>query len=130
MSEMTKEQKTVLVVDDNEGYRMLLSDAISDAGFNVIAAKNGEEALQKISQNPDLILLDHVLPDITGIDILKKLRGQNSTWSQKVPVFMLTQKSDLSTIADAMEGHVSGYFVKSEEALASIVAEIRQKLGT
>ena len=128
MSDATKERKTVLVVDDDEGYRMLLSDAISDAGFNVIAAKNGQEALEKISQSPDLILLDHVLPDITGIDILKKLRAENSAWSQKVPVFMLTQKSDLSTIADAMEGHVSGYFIKSEEALSSIVAEIRQKL--
>ncbi|OGX25084.1 MAG: hypothetical protein A2787_04935 [Omnitrophica WOR_2 bacterium RIFCSPHIGHO2_01_FULL_48_9] len=119
----------MLVVDDDEGYRMLLTDAISDAGFNVIAAKNGEEALQKISQNPDLIMLDYVLPDTTGIDILKKIRAQNSTWAQKVPVFMLTQKSDLSTIADAMEGHVSGYFVKSEEALDSMVAEVRQKLG-
>ena len=129
MSDITKERKTVLVVDDDEGYRMLLTDAISDAGFNVIAAKNGEEALQKISQNPDLIMLDYVLPDTTGIDILKKIRAQNSTWAQKVPVFMLTQKSDLSTIADAMEGHVSGYFVKSEEALDSMVAEVRQKLG-
>ena len=129
MSEIAKEIKTVLVVDDDEGYRMLLTDAISDAGFNVIAAKNGEEALQKISQNPDLIMLDYVLPDTTGIDILKKIRAQNSTWAQKVPVFMLTQKSDLSTIADAMEGHVSGYFVKSEEALDSMVAEVRQKLG-
>ena len=123
------DQKTILVVEDNEGYRMLLSDALTDAGFAVLLAKSGEEALEKVKESPDLILLDHMLPGLSGVEVLKTIRGRGDAWSQAVPVYMLTQKDDLNTVANAMEAGISGYLVKSGEELSRIVDTVRQKLA-
>ena len=123
------DQKTILVVEDNEGYRMLLSDALTDAGFAVLLAKSGEEALEKVKESPDLILLDHMLPGLSGVEVLKTIRGRGDAWSQAVPVYMLTQKDDLNTVANAMEAGISGYLVKSGEELSRIVDTVRQKLS-
>src|SRR3989344_7441019 len=101
--------KRILIVEDDASYSMLLSDALTDAGFAVDTAKNGEEAFKSVKTQPDMILLDYILPDMTGVDILKKIRGEESKWASKVPVFLLTQKSDLSTMAEAIEGHMTGF---------------------
>ena len=123
------DQKTILVVEDDEGYRMLLNDALTDAGFAVLLAKSGEEALEKVKENPDLVLLDHMLPGLPGVEILKTIRRRDDAWSKEVPIYMLTQKSDLNTVANAMEAGISGYLVKSGEELSRIVDTVRQKLA-
>jgi len=121
--------KRILVVEDDEGYRMLLNDALTDAGFAVLLAKSGEEALEKVKENPDLVLLDHMLPGLPGVEILKTIRRRDDAWSKEVPIYMLTQKSDLNTVANAMEAGISGYLVKSGEELSRIVDTVRQKLA-
>ena len=123
------DQKTILVVEDDEGYRMLLNDALTDAGFAVLLAKSGEEALEKVKENPDFVLLDHMLPGLPGVEILKTIRRRDDAWSKEVPIYMLTQKSDLNTVANAMEAGISGYLVKSGEELSRIVDTVRQKLA-
>ena len=92
-------------------------------------AKSGEEALEKVKESPDLILLDHMLPGLSGVEVLKTIRGRGDAWSQAVPVYMLTQKDDLNTVANAMEAGISGYLVKSGEELSRIVDTVRQKLS-
>jgi two-component system, response regulator, stage 0 sporulation protein F len=70
--------KTVLVVDDQIGIRLLLEEVIQQEGYNVELALNGKEALDKILDNkPDLIMLDYKLPIIDGPTLVKKLEKDN-----------------------------------------------------
>ncbi|WP_018933527.1 response regulator [Gracilibacillus lacisalsi] len=70
--------KTVLVVDDQIGIRLLLEEVIQQEGYNVELALNGKEALDKILDNkPDLIMLDYKLPIIDGPTLVKELENDN-----------------------------------------------------
>lgn len=70
--------KTVLVVDDQIGIRLLLEEVLSQEGYKVETAVNGKEALDKIIDNkPDLIMLDYKLPIIDGPTLVKKLEEDN-----------------------------------------------------
>lgn len=86
--DMTK-GKTILVVDDESDIRIFLGTMLEDAGFNVITAADGDEALREIKkQKPDLISLDLVMPKKSGIKFLYELR-HNREWS-KIPVIVVT----------------------------------------
>ena len=87
---MAKPQdKTVLVVDDEEDVREYFSMALEDAGFNVLRAGNGNEALERIREKtPDFISLDLVMPEKSGIKLLYELR-QNKEW-KRIPFVVVT----------------------------------------
>ena len=122
------EKKTVLVVEDDEGYRLLITDALTDAGLKVISARNGAEALEKIELMPDVLVADFTLPDSNGVSIIKAVR-RKAGWGETVPIFMLTQREDMKTVTEAVEQHISGYFVKSNHDLSAIVHQVKQSLG-
>ncbi|MCL6588193.1 MAG: response regulator transcription factor [Anoxybacillus sp.] len=83
--------KKVLIVDDEPSIVTLLEYNLKQAGFEVIAANDGEEGLQKaIVEQPDLIILDLMLPKMDGIEVCKQLRQQKIM----VPILMLTAKDD------------------------------------
>jgi CheY-like chemotaxis protein len=83
------EDKTVLVVDDEEDVREYFAMALEDAGFNVLRAENGNEALDRIKQKtPDFISLDLVMPEKSGIKLLYELR-QHKEW-RKIPFVVVT----------------------------------------
>ncbi len=90
---MTKpEEKTVLVVDDEEDVREFLSTVLEDAGFNVVTAADGVEALERIKEKvPDFISLDLVMPKKSGIKFLYELR-HNKEWI-KIPVVIVTHEA-------------------------------------
>ena len=87
---MTEEPvKKILVVDDEKIMRFFLSDVLSDAGYNVGVASNGMEALDLTRKlQPDLIILDIVLPDIGGSDVAFRLKTNPST--TKIPIIFLS----------------------------------------
>ncbi|MCP4675094.1 MAG: response regulator [Deltaproteobacteria bacterium] len=87
---MTKpEEKTVLVVDDEEDVREYLTMALEDAGFNVQKAADGNEALERIKERaPDFISLDLVMPGKSGIKLLHELR-RNKDW-KSIPFVVVT----------------------------------------
>lgn len=81
--------KRILVVDDEPDVRDYLSTFLSDAGFNVETANDGFDALQKIEKRlPDLITLDLLMPRISGIKLMRKLR-KNPDW-KSIPVIIVT----------------------------------------
>jgi CheY-like chemotaxis protein len=98
------EDKTVLVVDDEEDVREYFAAALEDAGFNVLRAANGNQALERIREStPDFISLDLVMPGKSGIKLLHELR-QNKEW-RSIPFVVVTAhagdepgKSDLEQI--------------------------------
>lgn len=87
---MEESKKTVLIAEDEVGELELLSMEFEKAGFNVTAAKNGRETLEKIAeQKPDLILLDILMPEVDGWEVLRKVR-EDGDWGKSVPVIILT----------------------------------------
>ena len=79
---------TILTVDDNEAIRYTLVRSLRDAGFRVLEARSGSEALARASENPDLITLDVNLPDIHGFDLCKKIKANPTT--AHIPILHLS----------------------------------------
>ena len=83
------EDKTILVVDDEPNVRQYLMTVLQDAGFNVVTAGDGEEALEMIKNRiPDFISLDLIMPKKSGHKLLHELR-RNKQWS-RIPVLIVT----------------------------------------
>jgi CheY-like chemotaxis protein len=83
------EDRTVLVVDDEDDVREYFADILLDAGFNVVTAADGEEALEKVREKiPDFISLDLIMPRKSGIKFLYELR-HNKEWAN-IPVVIVT----------------------------------------
>ncbi len=83
----------ILVVDDEEDILELVCFGLKKEGYRVLGSKNGEEALQlALKEKPDLVVLDIMLPGLSGIEVLKRLKYNRQT--QAIPVLMLTAKGE------------------------------------
>lgn len=113
----------ILTVDDNEAIRYTLVRSLRDAGFQVVEARNGSEALVLAAENPDLITLDVNLPDVHGFDLCRKLKGNPET--AHIPILHLS-----STFIDA-ESRVSGLASGADAYLAEPIdrAELVATIG-
>jgi len=102
----------VLVIDDDSSLRRLVRARLeSHENVNVEQAARGDDGLrQATSFNPDLIILDWMLPDIQGIDVLKKLKSDDKT--KDIPVLMLTGKKCIGDIERAFEIGADDYLTK------------------
>jgi len=122
---LTEEQRTILVVDDEEMVRSLLQRTLEEAGYDVITAANGQEALDKVSQlDVSLVLLDVKMPGLDGFQVLERIRKTSS-----VPVIMLTAIRDVHTVRDSLDLGADDYIGKSfkkGELLARIQAKLRR----
>ena len=120
--------KKILIVEDSESYRFILSETLRGAGFTVATAKNGEEGLDAIkSDRPDLVLLDITMPKMDGIAMSQKLKEANL----RVPIIFLTNMSDLKHITDATATATDymGYIVKADTSVDDIVVRVKEKLN-
>ncbi len=82
---------TVLIVDDSSTEREIISKYLQESGLNISTAYSGEEALQTISQSkPDLIVLDVVLPGLSGFEICRQLKSEENT--KKIPIIICSTK--------------------------------------
>jgi two-component system OmpR family response regulator len=114
----------LLVVDDEPNIVELLSVSLRFAGFEVASAMNGRDAVAQARQfRPDLVLLDVMLPDVDGFDVLRRLRGEGT----RVPVLFLTAR-------DATEDKINGLtlggddYVTKPFSLEEVIARIRAVL--
>lgn len=97
-------KKVILIVDDDEGVVALLQSLCDGAGYRAIPARNGREAVEKAVQFlPDVILLDAVMPEMTGFEAAKRLKGEVAT--RHIPVIMLT---GLQSRDDRLKGIAAG----------------------
>jgi DNA-binding response OmpR family regulator len=84
------EPQTILLVDDEDAVQKLLTYPLEREGFRVVSARDGEEALEVFSaENPDLVVLDIMLPRLDGLEVCKRLRARST-----VPIIMLTARDD------------------------------------
>ena len=120
--------KKILLVEDDPGFREAIKESFENTEFTMITAVDGEEGLTKIKEEqPDLVLLDILLPKMDGIEMAKKLKEAGI----KVPVMYLTNVKDDGRISDAMS--VSGgdmdYIVKTDIRVEDIIDRIRRRLN-
>jgi DNA-binding response OmpR family regulator len=106
---MDRGKSTILVVDDNQDIRDLITLILEDEGYPILVAAEGESALNIITiHNPDLVLLDVMMPGRSGIDVLEEIRSSHNS----VPVVMITAKSQGVDIDRAIEAGATSYIIK------------------
>lgn len=124
----TINKKTVLVVEDDVALRKVLCDRLTDDGFNVAQAADGEEGLRQTEvKHPDIIILDIFMPKMDGISMLAKLRSADS-WGKNVRVLVLTNSTDAETISKVTGFGSTEFLIKSEWGLEALVARVRENL--
>ena len=120
---------TLLVVDDDEMSRDQLSRRLERRGFRVLRVASGEAALETLKQqNVDLLLLDVMMPGLSGLDVLRTVRGQRSPL--ELPVIMTTARIGSDDIVEALEAGANDYVTKPIDfpvALARIQAQLRAR---
>lgn len=105
------ETKTVLIVDDEAAIRDMLKVALEMADFRCIEAKNAYEAQVAITDfSPDLVLLDWMMPEVTGIELLRRWRRNPET--KDTPVIMLTAKTELDSLVKGLDTGADDYISK------------------
>jgi len=103
--------KTILAVDDSGSLRQMVSFSLKAAGYGVVEAVDGQDALNKAKlQQVDLVLTDQNMPSMDGLSLIKALRGMKNY--QKVPILMLTTESGDDMKAKARAAGANGWLVK------------------
>ena len=119
----------LLIVDDNEDNRDMLSRRLNRHGYGVVVAEDGQAALDRIADQPvDLVLLDIMMPGIDGIEVLRRLRETRS--QAQLPVIMATAKSDSKDVVEALELGANDYVTKPLDfpvVLARVQSHLRSK---
>lgn len=117
----------ILVIDDDEKITSMLRRGLAFEGYDVFTAHNGAEGLSMIlSEDPDLIILDVMMPQVDGFEVCRRLREGGST----VPVLMLTAKDEVENRVKGLDTGADDYLVKPfalEELLARVRALLRRK---
>jgi two-component system alkaline phosphatase synthesis response regulator PhoP len=119
--------RKLLIVDDEDGVRSLVRITLDHGDYEMLEATTGEEALRLVhAHRPELVLLDVMLPDISGIDICRVLKNDPATAS--ITVVMLTAKAQTGDLGDAEEAGADGYFTKPFSPIA-LLQKVEAVLG-
>jgi DNA-binding response OmpR family regulator len=118
----------VLVVDDDESLSTIIVTALDKEGFTTVSSSNGRDALEKArSELPNLILLDQVLPDISGNEVLKSLKTDEQT--KNIPVMMLSNFSQGDMVNQAINSGATDYIYKYQVEVSDIVSKVKTALN-
>ena len=117
----------ILVVEDEEEYRLLLKTVLGEAGYEVFATGTGKEGLRLFAAHaPDLILLDVMLPDMVGFDFCRKIRAGDV--APETPVLFCTVRSAVSSLARGAREGAADYVIKPF-VVPDLLARVRVALG-
>lgn len=123
---MPADQPTVLVVEDEAAQREVLSYNLEAEGFRVARAENGEEALVLLDEeSPDIIVLDWMLPNVSGIEVCRQIKTRPET--RNVPIIMLSARSEEVDRVRGLETGADDYVVKPYSVI-ELMARVRAQL--
>ena len=123
---MTGDHPTVLIVEDEPSQREVLAYNLKAEGFEVIIADNGDDALLLVEeQEPDLILLDWMMPNLSGIEVCRRLKSRRETRS--IPILMLSARSEDVDKVRGLETGADDYLVKPY-SVVELIARVRSHL--
>lgn len=114
----------ILIIEDEQTLLEILSSQLKEKSWQVISASEGSDALEKIKEKPDIVVLDILIPGIDGIQVLTEIRKQYN--NKQMPVIVLSNFSDLEYIEKTKKLGISVYLVKGNVDTQEIIAEIEK----
>lgn len=121
------EPQSVLIVDDEESLVTVLAKKFEEEGIKTHVAHNGKEGLEiALREHPSVILLDIMMPEMDGFDVMRHL--QEDAWGRTVPVILLTNSSSIETVAKAVTTGMSEFLVKTDMRLEDVVTRVKSRL--
>jgi two-component system, OmpR family, alkaline phosphatase synthesis response regulator PhoP len=110
-------KKKMLLVDDEIDFLQLLKARLEANGYDVVTAMDGKEALEKFKrEKPDALILDVMMPEINGLEVLKAIREED----QKLPIFIITAFTNEERFKLANQFNASGFILKTSDLQAEI----------
>ncbi|MEP4038766.1 phosphate regulon transcriptional regulator PhoB [Pseudophaeobacter sp.] len=123
---MTADQPTVLIIEDELAQREVLAYNLEADGFRVIRAENGEEGLLLVEEDmPDIIVLDWMMPNLSGIEVCRRLKTRPET--RAIPIIMLSARSEEVDKVRGLETGADDYVVKPYSVI-ELMARVRTQL--
>jgi two-component system phosphate regulon response regulator PhoB len=123
---MSTEQPSVLLVEDEPAQREVLSYNLEADGFRVLTADNGEEALMMVTETPpDIIVLDWMMPNVSGIEVCRQLKTRSAT--RAIPIIMLSARSEEVDRVRGLETGADDYVIKPY-SMVELMARVRAQL--
>lgn len=123
---MSVDQPTILVVEDEMAQREMLAYNLEADGFRVIKAEDGEEALLLVAEEkPDIVVLDWMMPNLSGIEVCRRLKTRPST--SGIPIIMLSARSEEVDKVRGLETGADDYVVKPYSVI-ELMARVRTQL--
>lgn len=120
-----QELPRLLLIDDDEGVRRNISTFLSDSGFSIIEAKNGADGVTLFeSEKPDLILCDLRMPDVDGLDVIRRVAAEN----QNTPVIVISGYGEMSDVVQALRLGAADYLMKPIKDLEVLEHSVRRSL--
>lgn len=128
-SEIRNENRqSILIAEDEQDLREALFTVFAAEGFEVLTAENGEAALEvALAEHPDIMLLDLIMPQLSGQEVIEALRQDE--WGKNTKIIVLTAQSDMDTLSSTIEKGGTDYLVKSDWKLQDIVAKVKERLA-
>lgn len=116
--------KKILIIEDDKFLRELISRKISDEGFDVAEAVDGEEGVKKVkTEKPDLILLDLILPGVDGFEVLSRVKEDLN--SASIPVIILSNLGQKEEVEKGLKLGAVDYLIKAHFTPGEIVEKIK-----
>lgn len=121
-------QSLILLVEDEQYLRELYHEILTDQGYNVDTASDGEEGFNKVKQGGyDLVILDIILPKMNGLEIMRKIKAEPPAKPNKKVIFLTNLDKD-EEIKEALQLG-DGYFIKSQITPGSLITELKGYLA-
>jgi len=119
----------ILLVEDDPMIAEIYQNKFGSVGFEVVTAKTGREVLKYVSQDKfDLVLLDMVLPEMSGMDVLKEIKGSGN-YDKSVKIIIFSNLSELETQQEALKNGADGFIGKNQYSPSELVGEIQRLLN-
>ncbi len=123
---------TVLLIEDEEHIRQIVKYNLELEGFTVDIAENGKlgiETLRSMKEKPEIVLLDRMMPEMDGLEVLQAIREDYKL--ENIPVIMFTAKRDTGDMKDAFEARANGYITKpfDPEKLGDMIKKKLIRIG-
>ena len=119
--------KKVLLVDDSATILMMQKMALKTTPYQVITANNGEDGVKKaIAEKPDLILMDVIMPKMTGFEACRRLRQEEAT--KTIPIIMVTTRGEPINVEEGFQSGCTDYVTKPIDTF-ELLNKLRDQLG-
>lgn len=124
-------KKTVLLIEDESLLLSSYAQLLQDNGYDTLEAKDGSEGLNELKKNIGsihLLILDLMLPEIDGLEILRVIKNDKEAYGS-MPILVLTNMTSDRVIKEVFELDAVGYIVKAESSLEDLVLEVKKIFG-